>query len=549
MLAYLTEPFLTQYFLLDAACGSFMSDETKQEMFYELARLFCLPADEELRELYTCSEQEHFRKIRDLDSYHRFCRTIEYAETVGQPVELTYCDRLILSQKQEAMATYGNIFKKARSRTREMVYSTVQTKARKGDLDAMLLVSYMEYHGICVPADPEGAVKRLRLCARWNSLFGNLMGIAYDEGRRQEYYDILFSFLRSAGQKPMYEHILTSWGHGITPKRNAVARILEKAFGLGAIQRNIYDQVFARVAFSGIISVEDKEKLLLKRQSDALEALSGIPFDAEMEDTVEFDDSCIEQLPIYREKEVDKLLQNIHVAKTCPAEACMPLLVVSSDAYISDMYIKLLRNGFRDSALVELDAGTLMEADFAGAIGTNIFLRSLSETKSARTVFMIKDCHELRPACTEELIKVLDVEYRKKYKLFQPAVNLDLSGLVFVLFASRRTADVQRLAECCDTVRTVRVRESEKHQVVEAMFRSRLQVFGSPAVTLEAEGVKLLSDIDSETMKKILDSALRKALYEKQDMITAAEITALSKEYTAQDTRKGFGYMGGKTNA
>ena len=262
MLAYLVEPFLTQYFLLDAACGSYMTDESKRDMFYELARIFCLPADGELEALFADSEQEHFRKIRDLSSYQRFCRTIEYAETVGQPAEITYRDRLILSQKREAMTVHENIFKKNRNCTREMVYSTVQSNARKGDLDAMLLVSFMEYHGICVHADPEGAVKRLRLGARWNSLFGNLMGIAYDEARRQEYYDILFSFLRSAGQKPMYEQILTSWNHGITPQRHAIARILEKAFSLGAIQRNVYDPVFARVAFSGIISVEDKELIL-----------------------------------------------------------------------------------------------------------------------------------------------------------------------------------------------------------------------------------------------------------------------------------------------
>jgi len=549
MLANLVEPFLTQYYLLDAACGSHMDAEQQQRMFYELARIFCLPADEELQKLYECSNAEHFRKIRDLVSYQRFCRTVEYAQTVGQPVDITYTDRLILSQKREAMTIHEAIFGKVRNRTRELVYATAQTMARKGGLDAMLLVSFMEYHGICVAADPEGAVRRLRLGARWNSLFGNLMGIAYDAPHRQEYYDILFSSLRNAGQKPVYEHILASWNHGITPKRNAVARILEKAFGLGGIKRNQYDQVFARVAFSGIISAEDKEKLLLKRQSDSLEALSGIPFDVEMEDTVEFDESGIEQVPIYREKEIRKLLQNIHVAKTCPAEACMPLLVVSSDSYINDMYIKLLQSGFRESAVVELDAGTLTDVDFAGSVDANIFLRSLSETKSARTVFMIKDCHELSPACTEELIKVLDVEYRKKYKLFQPALNLDLSGLVFVLFASRRTADVQRLAECCDTVRTGKVKENERSLVVEAMFRSRLQVFGDPAITLEPDGTKLLEGIDSNKLKKILDGALRAALYEKRGVITASDLEALTRERVEEGTKKGFGYMGGNTNA
>ena len=62
--------------------------------------------------------------------------------------------------------------------------------------------------------------------------------------------------------------------------------------------------------------------------------------------------------------------------------------------------------------------------DFVGA-KENFILRGLSETRDSHTVFLIKHCDELGERELEELIKLLDYDYRRKFKLLEPTVCLD----------------------------------------------------------------------------------------------------------------------------
>lgn len=548
MIAYLLEPFLTQYYLLDAVCGTFMTEAEETKLFYALANVFCIPESKELKRYYEDSRLAHFSEMKDVATYERLCRTIEFAQQGGQDIHLTDSDRIILAQKREAMNIKTELFGQAKNLTKEMVSSTLLTMAMNGNIDAMAMLSYMEYHGICVCKDTHNAIKRMRLCAKWNHLFGNLMGIAYDEENRQAYFDTLYTVLRNASQKQVFDYICTVRENNGVFEKNPVARIIEKAFGLNVVKRNIYDQGFAKVAFSELISVEDKEKILLNKQKDAIVSLSDIPFDVTWEDTIAFDEHCTDTLPLTRENEIKKILQNIAVARNCPAEAYTPLLIVASDDYVTDMYSKMLKSGFDRAAVIEVDAGTLSGQDFAGG-KDNVFLRGLSETKAARTVFMLKHCEELEEEKLDELLKVLDYEYRKKFKLFQPPVSLDLSGLLFVLFAAEHNAGVTKLAACCDTVWTERISTEEKTSVVESVFHSRSRSFGCAGLEMEEGCTAFLAAYDTRQVQQIVDGALRCAIFEKSSYITLSSMQSVCKEQNITVSRRGFGYAGGNYHA
>ena len=96
MFEYLLEPFLAQYYLLEAICGDLLTEQEQEKMFRELARVFCISREEGLEEYYRASRSEQFRAIDDITSYERLCRTIEFAHRVGQEVTLTARDRLML---------------------------------------------------------------------------------------------------------------------------------------------------------------------------------------------------------------------------------------------------------------------------------------------------------------------------------------------------------------------------------------------------------------------------------------------------------------------
>lgn len=544
---YLTERFLKQYFLIRSVCLDHIDEENIPELFCRLAELFALDDPETLEEYYACSETPIFAELNDLASYQRLCRTMEFARRSGQRVSVTAMDRLILSQKKEALNAKNVLFRHDKNLTREAVCEALLSAAANGNTDAMGLLSFMEYNGLCIDKNEERALARIRVLAGWNDLFGNLMGIAYDPAGCDRYLGILHTVLSEQGRSAAFENVLTKSGRREAPERDRTARILEKAFALGAVERGIYDRLFARVAFSRVLSVKDKEKLLLNRQKENISSLSAYPFDLDVQARMAFDEECMAEPILQREGEKSRILQNLTVARDCPVQAYTPLLVVSGDEYLSEMYRKALKKGLKDTALVELDAAALTEQDFFGGV-ENVFLRGLSLTGKARTTFMIRHCEALSDPCLTALEKVLDLSNRKNFKLFSPAVNLDLSGLTFVLLASEKNTVSSELSEYCDTVWVKDVTKAEKELVVNEIFRSRADSFGV-SLDLEEGCTGYLGEFDTRTVRQIVDEALRRAVFERTECVTLSLIKECGKDQRPAAVRRGFGYMGGKNYA
>lgn len=544
---YLLEPFLAHYFLIDAVCRPYMSEEGRREVYYELARLFCLER-EDVEEVYAVSNEPHFHAITDLVSYGRLCRTVEFAADRGEDPELTPTDTLILSCKRQAMTVKANLFKQERNMTREAIADTLLTTAVQGSVDAMELLSFLEYHGICVPADRHNAIKRLRLCARWNSLFGNLMGIAYDPERLGHYLSILGTISRTEGQKGAYERICQRSGRTTTFTRDPVARIIERAFGLGIIKRKLYDQFFARIAFSELISSEDKAKLLLNNNPDVIRQYAELPFDAKTGIRAELNTSAPDKMPIRRENEIDRILRSLAVAQTCPASVYKPLMIVSDDAFVGNVYENMLLTLTAGQPTFILDGGTLTERDFDGS-RDNVLLRGISETGRVDTYFIIKDCDELEGRTADELIKVLDNNYRGKLKLFNPPVSLDLSEAKLVLLASGRTREVGKLAEFCDTVYVDRVQIGERPAAVEHLFRLGTEAFGLEGMTLTDGARQSLTALSTDRLASVIDALLRRAVYSGEHTVTSEDVRAVCDDEGFTPARRGFGYTGGTINA
>ena len=546
--SYLMEPLLTQFFLIDAICRGFLNESRRMDIFGELARVFCVPMDDRTRAYFALADSPVYKNIADYADYERLCRTIEFAQKSGQSVELTQEDRVILAQKREAMQIKSELFKQSKNLTTDTIADTLLNTAMNGNVDAMVTVAFMEYHGICMGRDPQNAVKRLGLCAKWNNLFGNLMGIAYDSSGAEEYYNTLHTVLRSGNQRDAFEYICRFSGYVGYCVKNPVARIMEKAFGMGIIRRNTYDPIFAKVAFSPLIGLEDKEKLLLSKKKEAIVSLSDIPFDVERESDFSFDRVESNDLPLRREDELHNILCGIWPATHHRLGLYRPLLVAGDDGYVADMYLNALKAGFdENNPVFEVDAGTLSPQDFYAA-KEHFVLRGLSETKCSHTVFLVKQCDELRQDMLPELIKLLDYDYRCKFKLVEPTVSMDLSDVLIVLFASQTNETVRKLAEECETVWTRRINEDEKQQVIDAAFAARAKSFGMEQAVLEQAGKDYLAPFKTGQMLRLIDGALKKVAYENGSVITLETLKEVARRQNVSSGRREFGYLGGGTN-
>ena len=541
---YLMEPLLSQFFLIDGICSGFLSEETRKAAFQELAEVFCVPMDGETESYYTAANASHFKSITDYAAYERLCRMIEFAQKSGQEIELSSVDRVILAQKRDAMQILSRLFRQSKNLTVEVIEETLRDKAINGDVDAMVTLSYLEYHGICICQDQETARKRLALCAKWNNLFGNLMGLAYDTENRDGYYNTLYTILRSAGQREVFAYLREHKDFDVEAVKDPVARVIEKAFGMGVIQRNTYDRVFSKVAFSTLISTEDKEKLLLNKKEGAIASLPPIPFDVDRNRKLRFSKEKASVEPLSRQDELRRILCSISPAVADRNALYRTLLVVSEDDYISEIYAKALKNGFGSAQVLEIDAGMLTLQDFVGA-KENFILRGLSETKDSHTVFLLKHCDELGERELEELIKLLDYEYRRKYKLLEPTVSLDLSDVLFVLLASECNRRVKQLSEECDVVMTRRLSEEEKQAVIDTMFRDRSRSFGMEQARLEPEGRRYLAPLRMGQIQRLLDGALKQAAFDEQPLITEQNLRSISDQQSIHRNTRAFGYLGG----
>lgn len=541
---YLMEPLLSQFFLIDGICSGFLSEETRKAAFQELAEVFCVPMDGETESYYTAANASHFKSITDYAAYERLCRMIEFAQKSGQEIELSSVDRVILAQKRDAMQILSRLFRQSKNLTVEVIEETLRDKAINGDVDAMVTLSYLEYHGICICQDQETARKRLALCAKWNNLFGNLMGLAYDTENRDGYYNTLYTILRSAGQREVFAYLREHKDFDREAVKDPVARVIEKAFGMGVIQRNTYDRVFSKVAFSTLISTEDKEKLLLNKKEGAIASLPPIPFDVDRNRKLRFSKEKASVEPLSRQDELRRILCSISPAVADRNALYRTLLVVSEDDYISEIYAKALKNGFGSAQVLEIDAGMLTLQDFVGA-KENFILRGLSETKDSHTVFLLKHCDELGERELEELIKLLDYEYRRKYKLLEPTVSLDLSDVLIVLLASECNRRVKQLSEECDVVMTRRLSEEEKQAVIDTMFRDRSRCFGMEQAQLEPACRQYLAPLRMGQILRLLDDALKQAAFEDQPLITAQTLRNISNQQCIHRNTREFGYLGG----
>jgi hypothetical protein len=320
--------------------------------------------------------------------------------------------------------------------------------------------------------------------------------------------------------------------------------MIEKAFGMGVIQRNVYDRSFSKVAFSSLVCTEDKEKLLLNKKEGAIASLTEVPFDVDRSRKLRFvhENASIE--PLRREDELRRILCSLSPAVADRGALYRTLLVVSEDDYVSELYTKALKNGFCDAQVLEIDAGMLTPQDFVGA-KENFILRSLSETKDSHTIFLLKHCDELGERELEELIKLLDFDYRRKYKLLEPTVSLDISDVLIVLLASEYNRTVKQLSEECDVVMTRRLSEEEKQALIDTMFRDRSRCFGMEQARLEPDCRPYLASLRMGQILRLLDGALKQAAFEDQPMITAQTLRSISDQQSIHRNTREFGYLGG----
>lgn len=541
MMNSLMGPMLTQYFLIDGICGGFLSRQERLEVPDKLRPIFGVPRGEETDALLRTALDDPFAGIQDLEDYNRFSRTLDYAAAVGQAPELTDGEREVLARKQEAMTIKAELFPRRKNLTADTVATTLRELALSGNVEAMGLLAFMQYHGIGMEPDPAQAMEYVRRCAGWNSLFGNLMGLAWDRGRRSVYSRTLYTITRGTPRQGALGSLI-----GGKLRVSPEAELLETCFRLGVAKRCRYDCRIAPVVGSRLLSIRDRQALLTTHTPEALAAL-GLPLGVRTGVRPKFSEKKASDLPLVREGELARIFRGLSPVTAGHPELYRPLLIAGDEDYLSGVYLRALEQGFAGSCpVVRVDAGKLTPRDLMPG-RDHFLLRGLTRTENAATVFLIYNCDALPDGAREELQKLLSYESRREFALTTPAVTLDLSGVIPVLLADRVNGTVRALAEDCDAVRAEPLTQEEKHTVTDALFREYRKRFGSSAV-LEPGCHEVLEAYSSCQMDRLLESALKRTIYEKRKAVTPEMLRHAAAELNVHKPRREFGFMGGVWN-
>jgi hypothetical protein len=127
----------------------------------------------------------------------------------------------------------------------------------------------------------------------------------------------------------------------------------------------------------------------------------------------------------------------------------------------------------------------------------------------------------------------------------EPTVSLDLSDVLIILFASEINENVKNLSEECDVVWTERLTEDEKKVVIESTFNARSKSFGIERARLDEDGMRYLAPFRTDYIIRIIDSALKKAAYDKETVVTAKTLRTITEQQNFTRMRREFGYLGG----
>lgn len=540
----LTEEFLTCYWLVVSVCEGSFDAACRRAVYDKLAAIYCLPGKD--NGYFQALETAPFCSVTDTAAYEQLCRMMEYAEKSGRPVAVSDTDRLLLGRMRIALQKKSAIIPTVGRLTDAALTETLIRAARNGQIDAMTVLSFLEYEGILPGADRDRAVRRMRLCASWNDLFGLLFCLSRDDlyhGERKAALRVLLSHSALESAEPYLTkklHLDREAGDETVP------RLLEKAFGLGTVKREKYDPEFAAVAFSGVITAEDKKNLLLSTHRQALPAL---PFTMKRGGHIAFSADGAAWLPSTRREESAQIMRSLAVAVRCPDAVYRPLLLAVGDGFVGDMYEKAIRACLPDAAVCNVDAAMLSPEDLAPT-WQNIFLRHLCATEKADTVFFVRHCEELDKAQTVDLLRMLDPAGRRSFKLTAPAVSFDLSGVRFVLFSRDRSHPFTLLSEVCDTVICEKTADGEKTAAVRSILSDLCRGFeGFKADLAGEECMETLVRYDIDDIRLILDRALRDAVYRDEGCITREELAEAATELGLSRHRAEFGYMGGRNHA
>lgn len=324
-----------------------------------------------------------------------------------------------------------------------------------------------------------------------------------------------------------------------SPEAGLLAEYLRK----NGSKKNNYNSRLARIIYSGLLSTEDKRRIIFSDSPELIAAVGELPLKCEKAEPPRPIAELSGGFAPERQEEMSDI--DACLIWQGGASGAKPLLLVCEDGNLYDEYVDAIMRAYGDAAVDRINVAVLSGQDVAPT-RDNFVINSLINRNTARGVFLLENVEGIRAEYVPDIIKLIDTPFRRKYSLREPRLSLDLSNCVFVLLA--RTKDVDpRLYSGCFVIRANDAYPIEKEACVDKRICSAKSVYGCEELEFDESAKQILSSYSFEQCSAVIDAVCRKSrrLDVDNKVITERDVRKITIPNSAP-LRLGFGLRGEK---
>ena len=523
------EAFLFEYVLADAV--------NAQDLFGLLCDIYCV--DEQSRnEISELLQAERLVNMHTFDDYCREMRIKQYYNN--------FCGGYVVENEkvEQLVAIKGAVFEQAQNsklfsgydKSSSVAYDELVKLAFEGLVCAKRLLGVMQTEGIYITQDTRSGFENLQAAADWSDIQALVTMIYYNDTDRKYYLDKLFTVTEKNDYADIVEQLQMQYGIDSCNESNAV-KMLEKAFAMGVIKRDICSSQHLRVLRSNVLSDKDKRTVLLSGSKEIVPIVCGLPLNLRCENI----DPVVQVNAIlnrFGEHEiVTRAIRNNRLRDRefyrCPC-------ISSNSEFIREKYSDFICEAFGADRVVQIDVGFLMPIDFE-AIENNVFIRSCVE--NSVNVFAIKLCGKIDERIVNLVKSFATGSVRKAYAISRLGISIDLSSVLPIFICDKRNA--QLLDGVVNTISPIDVTEAEKPLALEDILHKKQAAFGMDSISFEEEAKEILLGLPIDKVGNVLDRAI---MQQCQDGALQLSTEIVRSCIEKKETRDAYGF-GGKNNA
>ena len=526
------ENFLFEYFLCDAVIGRFADGE---RTFYALGDVFGL-SDKELDDLYALTRRKAVQSIDDYQEYLRYRRIEQLCRMSDKDVGLDEDEKAVVNVKGEAIEkAKNNEFFKDDPTSRYLMMNGLIGAVARGDLIALKVFGFVACEGILF-SDTAAGLNALKKGMEWGDTTATLAYIKYAPDDRGYAIRMLNAIVCKTPFEGLTNRINIKYGLA-EERKSKELMLLRRAIEAQRANPDAYDPMLARLVYSEVLGLKDKQKMLFSERKDLLSECYDLPLSLKRGD-MEFDEEKFAAAVPARENETKKIVAIAKNADLRALDDYRPLCITASSDYLVERYMRAFKAAFENANVEVISASDLVKIDLEPT-ASNAFLRCIDEYRE--NVVLLKVDGETDDVALEFVCDIVKSARRKKFLLAIPPVTLDLGNVLPVCFAD---ADgVKKIKDLVEIIDVGRVRKEEKSEFVEDVFNLKCKAYKADLV-LSDDAVALLSSLSEERATEVIDDFVKRNRAEASARVIKADDIRPCLD-ARSDVVSGYGFGGG----